>query len=115
MEQCLKIIANLEDLEMKESNMAPLAKHLDKHACGRMKTTLELMEENIPKIYDTFKVICKFTISLKKMLNHILFKIDEKNRRTCNTMQGMSFTLCLKLEPPQPHKKTSLKNPPPPP
>ena len=66
MEQCLKIVANLEDLEMKESNMALLAEHLDKHAHGRMKSTLELMEENIPKIYDTFKVICKFTISLKK-------------------------------------------------
>ena len=30
MEQCLKIMANLEDLEMKESNMAILAEHLDK-------------------------------------------------------------------------------------
>ena len=78
MEQCLKIVANLEDLEMKESNMALLAEHLDKHARGRMKNTLELIEENIPKIYDTFKVICKFTISLKKMLNHIPFKLDEK-------------------------------------
>ena len=78
MEQCLKIVANLEDLEMKESNMALLAEHLDKHTRGRMKNTLELMEENIPKIYDTFKVICKFTILLKKMLNHIPFKLDEK-------------------------------------
>ena len=51
MEQCLKIVANLEDLEMKESNMAILAEHLDKHAHGRMKSTMELMEENIPKIY----------------------------------------------------------------
>ena len=32
MEQCLKIVANLEDLDMKESNMAILAEHLDKHA-----------------------------------------------------------------------------------
>ena len=78
MEQCLKIVANLEDLEMKESNMALLAEHLDKHTRGRMKNTLELMEENIHKIYDMFKVICKFTISLKKMLNHIPFKLDEK-------------------------------------
>ena len=76
MEQCLKIVANLEDLEMKESNMALLTEHLDKHTHGRMKNTLELMEENIPKIYDTFKVICKFTILLKKMLNHIPFKLD---------------------------------------
>ena len=66
MEQCLKIVANLEDLEMKESNMALLPEHLDKHDCGRMKNTLERMEENNPKICDTFKVICKFTISLKK-------------------------------------------------
>ena len=51
MEQCLKIVANLEDLEMKERNMALLAEHL---------------------------VICKFTISLKKMLNHIPFKLDKK-------------------------------------
>ena len=65
-EQCLKIVANLEDLNMKESNMALLAEHLDKHARRRMKSTMELMEENIPKIYDTFKVICKFTISFKK-------------------------------------------------
>ena len=50
MEQCLKIVVNLEDLEMKESNMALLTEHLDKHARGRMKNTLELMEENIPKI-----------------------------------------------------------------
>ena len=78
MEQCLNIVANLEDLEMKESNMALLAEHLDKHTRGRMKNTLELMEENIPKIYDTLKVIFKFTISLKKMLNHIPFKLDEK-------------------------------------
>ena len=106
MEQCLKIVANLEDLEMKESNMALLAEHLDKHARGRMKNTLELMEENIPKIYDTFKVICKFTTSLKKMLNHIPFKLDEKNGRTYNTMRRMSFTLRWKLELPQPHRKT---------
>ena len=75
MEQCLKIVTNLEDLEMKESNMGLLAEHLDKHTHG---STMELMEENIPKIYDTLKVICKFTISFKKMLNHILFKLDEK-------------------------------------
>ena len=68
MEQCLKIMANLEDLDMKESNMALLTEHLDKHARGRMKSTMELMKENIPNIYNTFKVICKFTISLKKML-----------------------------------------------
>ena len=74
MEQCLKIMANLEDLDLKESNMALLAEHLDKHAHRKMKSTMELMEENIPQIYDTFKVICKFTISLKKMLNHIPFK-----------------------------------------
>ena len=54
MEQCLKIVANLEDLDMKESNMAILAEHLDKYARGRMKSTMELMDENIPKIYDTF-------------------------------------------------------------
>ena len=55
MEQCLRIMANLEDLEMKESNMALLIENLDKHAHGRMKSTMELMEENIPKIYDTLK------------------------------------------------------------
>ena len=62
MEQCLKIVAISEDLDMKGSNMVLLAEHLDKHAPGRMKSTVELMEENIPKFYDTFKVICKFTI-----------------------------------------------------
>ena len=66
MVQCLKIVANLEELDMKESNMALLAEHLDKHTHGRMKSTMELMEENSPKIYNTFKVIYKFTILFKK-------------------------------------------------
>ena len=105
MEECLKIVANLEDLDMKESNMALLTEHLDKNSRGKMKSTMELMEENIPKIYDTFKVICKFTISLKKMLNHIPFKLDEKTGEPIILCGGCHLH-CWKLEPPQPHRKT---------
>ena len=113
MEQCLKIIANLEDLEMKESNMALLAKHLDKHACGRMKTTVELMEENIPKIYDTFKVICKFTISLKKMLNHIPFKIDEKTGEPIILCGGCHLHCVGNWNLPNPTGRPPKESPPP--
>ena len=113
MEECLKIVANLEDLEMKESNMALLAEHLDKHARGRMKSTMELMEENIPKIYDTFKVICKFTISLKKMLNHILFKLDETTREPVILCGGCHLHCVGNWNLPNPTGRPSKESPPP--
>ena len=112
MEQCLKIVANLEDLEMKESNMALLAEHLDKHAHGRMKSTWELMEENIPKIYDTFKVICKFTISLKKMLNHIPFKLDEKTGEPIILCGGCHLHCVGNWNLPNPTGRPSKESPP---
>ena len=113
MEQCLKIVANLEDLDMKESNMALLAEHLDKHARGKMKSTMELMEENIPKIYDTFKVICKFTISLKKMLNRIPFKIDEQTGEPIILCGGCHLHCVGNWNLPNPTGRPPKESPPP--
>ena len=113
MERCLKIVANLEDLDMKESNMALLAEHLDKHARGKMKSTMELMEENIPKIYDTFKVICKFTISLKNMLNHIPFKIDEQTGEPIILYGGCHLHCVGNWNLPNPTGRPPKESPPP--
>ena len=77
-EELLKILSNLEKMDMKETDMGLLAKHLDLHTQGTMKKTIEMMADNIPTIFDTFKIICKFTMTLKKMLNCIPYKIDEK-------------------------------------
>ena len=113
MEQCLQIVANLEDLDMKESNMALLAEHLDKHAHGKMKSTMELMEENIPKIYDTFKVICKFTISFKKMLNRIPFKIDEQTGEPIILCGGCHLHCVGNWNLPNPTGRPPKESPPP--
>ena len=77
-EELLKILSNLEQMDMKETDMGLLAKHLDLHTQGTMKKTINMMAENVPAIFDTFKIICKFTMTLKKMLNYIPYKIDEK-------------------------------------
>ena len=71
-EELLNILSNLEKMDMKETDMGLLAKHLDLHTQGTMKKTIETMADNIPTIFDTFKIICKFTMTLKKMLNYIL-------------------------------------------
>ena len=77
-EELLKILSNLEQMDMKETDMGLLAKHLDLHTQGTMKKTINMMADNVPAIFDTFKIICKFTMTLKKMLNYIPYKIDEK-------------------------------------
>ena len=77
-EELLKILSNLEQMDMKETDMGLLAKHLDLHTQGTMKKTIQMMADNVPAIFDTFKIICKFTMTLKKMLNYIPYKIDEK-------------------------------------
>ena len=77
-EEMLKILSNLEQMDMKEMDMGLLAKHLDLHTQGTMKKTINMMADNVPAIFDTFKIICKFTMTLKKMLNYIPYKIDEK-------------------------------------
>ena len=77
-EEMMKILSNLEQMDMKEMDMGLLAKHLDLHTQGTMKKTINMMADNIPAIFDTFKIICKFTMTLKKMLNYIPYKIDEK-------------------------------------
>ena len=77
-EELLKILSNLEQMDMKKTDMELLAKHLDLHTQGTMKKTIAMMADNVPAIFDTFKIICKFTMTLKKMLNYIPYKIDEK-------------------------------------
>ena len=77
-EELLKILSNLEKMDMKETDMGLLAQHLDLHTQGTMKKTINMMADNVPAIFDTFKIICKFTMTLKKMLNYIPYKIDEK-------------------------------------
>ena len=56
-EELLKILSNLEKMDMKETDMGLLAKHLDLHTQGTMKKTIEMMADNIPTIFDTFKII----------------------------------------------------------
>ena len=77
-EELLKILSNLEQMDMKETDMGLLAKHLDLHTQGTMKKMIAMMADNVPAIFETFKIICKFTMTLKKMLNYIPYKIDEK-------------------------------------
>ena len=54
------IMANLNDMDMKNTDMTLLAEHLNTHTTGVMKKTCQLMDKNIPKIYETFQVIVKF-------------------------------------------------------
>ena len=71
------IVANLNDIDMKNTDMTLLAEHLNAHTTGVMKKTCQLMDENIPKIYETFQVIVKYTLNLHKMLKRIPYEINE--------------------------------------
>ena len=73
----MKIITNMSEMEMKESDMKLLAAHLDKSTVKSVKSTLDVMGENIPVIHDTFKIILKFALTLQKMLKRIPYKYDE--------------------------------------
>ena len=45
---------NIEEMEMKNSDMELLAKHLDENTQGTLKTAKKLINENVPKIHETF-------------------------------------------------------------
>ena len=72
-----QILKNIEEMEMKNSDMDLLAKHLDKNTQGTLKTTKKLINENLPKIHETFQVIYKYALTLKKMLKSIPYKKNE--------------------------------------
>ena len=66
------IVANLNEIDMKNSDMTLLAQHLNAHTTSVMKKTCQLMDENIPKIHETFQVIVKYMLNLHKMLKKSL-------------------------------------------
>ena len=72
-----QIKKNIEEMEMKNSDMDLLAKHLDENTQGTLKTAKKLINENLPKIHETFKVIYKYALTLKKMLKSIPYKKNE--------------------------------------
>ena len=51
-----------------------LAKHLDENTQGTLKTAKKLINENLPKIHETFQVIYKYALTLKKKLKSIQTK-----------------------------------------
>ena len=67
----------IEEMEMKNSDMDLLAKHLDENTEGTLKTAKKLINENLPKIQETFQVIYKYALTLKKMLKSIPYKKNE--------------------------------------
>ena len=67
-------------MEMKNSDMELLAKHLDKNTQGTLKTAKKLINENLPKKHETFQVIYKYALTLKKMLISIPYKKNEDTR-----------------------------------
>ena len=75
--QFKKLWKNIKGMEMKNSEMELLASHLDEHTQGTLKSARTLINENIPKIHETFQVIYKFTLTLKKMLKAIPYKKDD--------------------------------------
>ena len=62
---------------MKNSDMDLLAKHLDENTQGTLKSAKKLINENLPKIHETFQVIYKYALTLKKMLKSIPYKKNE--------------------------------------
>ena len=72
-----QIKKDIEEMEMKNSDMDLLAKHLDENTQGTLKTAKKLINENLPKIHETFQVIYKYALTLKKMLKSIPYKKNE--------------------------------------
>ena len=75
-----QIKKNIEEMEMKNSDMELLAKHLDENTQGTLKTAKKLINKNLPKIHETFQVIYKYALTLKKMLKSIPYKKNEDTR-----------------------------------
>ena len=73
-----KMKKNVDDMEMRDSDMDLLTQHLDAHTVGTLKSGRKLINENIPKINEIFLVISKYVLTLKKMLKNIPYKIDDK-------------------------------------
>ena len=73
------LMKNIEHMDMKNSQMELLAKHLDEHTIGTLKSAKKLINENIPRIHEIFKVILKYTLTLEKMLKNIPYKKDDAN------------------------------------
>ena len=73
-----KMKKNMEEMEMRNSDMDLLTQHLDAHTVDTLKSGRILINENIPKINEIFQVISKYVLTLKKMLKNIPYKIDEK-------------------------------------
>ena len=73
-----QIKKNIEEMEMKNSDMDLLAKHLDENTQGTLKTAKKLINENLPKIHETFQVIYEYALTLKKMLKSIPYRKNEE-------------------------------------
>ena len=84
-------------MEMKNSDMDLLAKHLDENTQGTLKTAKKLINGNLPKIHETFQVIYKYALTLKKMLKSILYKKNEDTREVM-IVCGLSPPLREQLE-----------------
>ena len=97
--QFKKLWKNIKGMEMKNSEMELLASHLDEHTQGTLKSARTLINENIPKIHETFQVIYKFTLTLKKMLKVILYKKRWHYGRAHHRMCRLPPSLCQQLEP----------------
>ena len=70
-------------MDMKNSDMDLLAKHSDENTQGTLKTAKKLINENLPKIHETFQVIFKYALTVKKMLKSIPYKKNEEIMIQC--------------------------------
>ena len=96
-------LENEEEVENKgfniDGDMAKSLEHFDHHTKDLFQSTKEVLDENLPIIYNSLETVKSF-ISL---LGKIIKKNSAPNRSNFQSnytkMQGMPFTLSPKLEP----------------
>ena len=95
-------LENEEEVENKgfdkDGNMAKFLEHLDHHTKDLFQSTKEVLDENLPIIYNSLTTVKSFISLLGKIIKKILHEIDPISGDNTK-MQGMPFTLSPKLEP----------------
>ena len=79
--------------------MTKFLEHLDHHTKDLFQSTKEVLDENLPIIYNSLATVKSFISLLGKIIKKIPHEIDPISGEIILKMQRMPFTLSPKLEP----------------
>ena len=82
-----------------DGDMTKFLEHLDHHTKDLFQSTKEVLDENLPIIYNSLATVKSFISLLGKIIKKIPHEIDPISSEITLKCKRMPFTLSPKLEP----------------